>query len=101
MKAILVVNNRRYVLSELNLTGLDILALRKATGLSVRDLFAQAQENCDLDTVATVMWLTRRTEGELDLALEEIAASINYSTNFEFEDEEGPIEPPERLGGGS
>lgn len=90
----LVVDGTRYVLSTADVTSNDVNALRQATGLSLRRLFALAGSDIDIDVIAAIVWLSRRVNGERRLAFEKVAGEIGYSTDFDLSDD-AEADPPE------
>lgn len=61
------------------LTGLDVAAIRKATGHSVNALMLMA---FDADVLAAWTWIARRQNGEPRLTFEEVAETVVYGTRW-------------------
>lgn len=67
-----------YAITAGDLTALDARALRNEVGVSFPRLMQQAAEDFDIDTLAALIWLARRTAGERTLRYEDVAAEIGY-----------------------
>lgn len=76
-------NGKTYTLKFGDLTSLDTMALRRATGMSLRALMQAATEDMDLDIVAAIVWLARRTHGERTLTFDAVAAEIGYDVDLD------------------
>lgn len=92
-----IIDGRPYPLDPKQLTSLDTMALRQATGMSVRKLFELVGEDPDIDVIAAFAWLSRRAAGERALSFETVAAAINYGSTFTSADANGsaPAAAPE------
>lgn len=67
-----------YSITAGDLTALDSRALRQQAGITFPKLLEQAAEDFDLDTLACLIWLARRVNGERTLTFDEVAASVGY-----------------------
>lgn len=96
-----------YPLTLGDLSALDIGALRQESGFTTRDLLqAMLKGSTDLDMVAVVVWLSRRTHGEYALPYVAVATDVTFDdfagVALKFapnepveDDEEGPLDPPQ------
>lgn len=95
----MVVDGVAYPLAHEDLTTLDIVALRRATGFGLPQLAQAAVSAPDLDVVAAWVWLSRRSHGEPGLPFEMVALEITYGTQIDFQGEPTPastgVGPPE------
>ena len=71
------------------LTSLDTMALRRATGYSFIGLMRAAQKDADIDLIAALVWLARRTHGEPVLDYEDVAGEIDYASDFDIDVADG------------
>lgn len=69
-----------YTVRPADMTALDSQELRRQTGMSLRAVMVAAQDDPDLDVVASLVWLARRQAGERTLAFAEVAEAITYGT---------------------
>ena len=80
-----VLGDQTYTVRTGDLTSLDTMALRRATGYSFIGLMRAAQKDADIDLIAALVWLARRTNGEPMLDYEEVAAEIDYASDFDID----------------
>ncbi|HUF98855.1 MAG TPA: hypothetical protein VMM60_12070 [Ilumatobacter sp.] len=78
-----------------DLTGLDSAALRRECGYSFAGLLKALTKDPDIDLIAALVWLSRRTDGEKLLSYDEVAAEIGYDSDIEVVDTEPEDESPE------
>lgn len=69
-----------------DLSSLDTMALRRATGMSFMGILNLPPEQFDIDIVAAIVWLSRRIKGERLLDYESVAADIGYDSDIDFVD---------------
>lgn len=87
----LTVDGTTYTVRLGSLSARDTMALRRATGLSVRALIADLQRDPDIDLIAALVWLGRRTGNdgatapEPLLEFDEVAEEIAYDSDFDLE----------------
>lgn len=81
----LTIDGKLYDLIIADLTSLDTMALRRATGMGIRGLMKAAEEDPDIDVIAALVWLSRRTHGERGLRFEEVAAEIGYDVDIQMD----------------
>lgn len=79
----LSVDGRQYTVVVGDLTSLDAMALRRATGMSIQSLMRTATEDPDIDVIAALVWLARRTTGEKNLRFEDVASEIGYDVDIQ------------------
>ena len=84
----IVVDGRKYTVTAGELTGLDVMALRKEVGMSFQGLIGALQTDADVDLIAALMWLARRLEGETTLAYADVAAQVGYDVEIEIDEPE-------------
>jgi hypothetical protein len=83
---------RTYLIREADLTPRDIAALRRETGFAGwLGLSVEAQRGFDLDVLAALLWLARRTSGET-VSFESVLDEMSYTAdiNISVEDKRGP-----------
>lgn len=90
----LKVGDNVYEITAGDLTALDSRALRQQVGMSFPSLMAQAENDFDIDTLAALIWLARRVNGERDLSFEEVAGEVGYA-DLEGLDFDAAPEPDE------
>jgi len=78
-------DGKKYPLSVGDVTSLDVVALRRATGMGVRALVGAAATDPDIDVIAAIVWLSRRSQGERALRFEEVAADLSYDTSYQID----------------
>ena len=88
---VISVDGTTYTVREADLTSLDTMALRRETGMSFIGLMQAFGESPDIDLIAALVWLARRSEGERMLAYADVAKDINYQSDFDVE----PVETPD------
>ena len=84
-----------YSLQANDVRPLDVAALRRATGFSFMGLMKAAETDPDIDVVAAIVWLSRRTNGERTLAYETVAGEFDYDTEIEQVASKEELEAPE------
>lgn len=68
------------------LSGLDVLALRKQTGYTTFNLLQMVFDGqTDVDVFAAIVWLARRAAGEQRLRFEDVAATIKWGAKNSIE----------------
>lgn len=72
----------------MRLTPLDVSAMRRETGFTMPKLFEAVQAEPDIDVLAVLVWLARRTAGERMLKFETVANTITYESQFDFIEDE-------------
>jgi hypothetical protein len=104
------IDGQRYELNIRRLTPQDAVACRKAVGLSVAGVLRAMDEDPDIDIIAALVWLARRSRGERSLTFKEVARDINYDTalteaakviDVGVTGEEADLPDPEQSGGNS
>lgn len=78
-----------------DMTALDTMALRRETGFTFLTLTKALEEAPDLDLIAVLVWLARRTSGEKTLAFNDVAATIDYESEIDIVGEPGADADPE------
>jgi hypothetical protein len=73
------VDGREYRVTAGDLNALDSRALRRAIGVGFPGLMQQLGSDPDLDSIAAVVWLARRVEGEAHLEYDDVAAEFTYN----------------------
>lgn len=92
------VNSKPYRVFRSRLTAVDIGDLRRATGGNMGALLKSVVESPDLDTVAAIMWLARRQNGEPRLSYDDVAAEVDgavyeqMSAGVEEDEAEGEVD---------
>lgn len=92
-----------YPLSLRNLSALDVGALRQQVGVTTRTISAAIIDgNADLDTIAVVVWLSRRTNGERELSYVDVAEAITFDdieagAGLRFAEDEPAVDDGEPL----
>lgn len=76
-----------------DLSALDSLALRRELGVSFMGLMRQLNDDPDIDSIAAIVWLRRRIDGEIVLPYESVAADFSYDTEFDIEEAEPETNP--------
>lgn len=82
------VDGRVYTVRMGDLKSIDTMALRRATGYSFTGLMRAVQSDPDIDLIAAIVWLARRTEGEKLLDYEAVASEIGYDVDIDIVDDE-------------
>lgn len=80
------VGKDEYEVYQGDLSALDTAELRRATGMSYLGLLRAARADFDIDLFAALIWLARRVNGERSLTFEEVAADLDYDSEFGSED---------------
>lgn len=80
---IIKVDGKEYGLRFDEIPASEAGVLRKATGASLKSVFEDAGNDPDIDTVAALVWLSRRQNGEKNLPYNVVADAINYLTDIE------------------
>lgn len=80
------VDGKLYTVRMGDLSSIDTMALRRATGFSFMGLMRAAQSDPDIDIVAALVWLSRRVDGEKMLDYETVAADIGYEADIDLAD---------------
>jgi len=78
------VDGQHYTFRPGDVTALDAQALRRATGMSMRGLWDAAQNDPDIDVIASLVWLARRAK-EPSLSYETVAKAIGYDSDIAAE----------------
>ncbi len=78
------VDGREYTVRQGDLTSMDTMALRRETGFSFRSLLVAFNADPDIDLVAALVWLARRSEGEKLLSFEQVADEIDYDVDLDL-----------------
>lgn len=86
------VDGKTYTVRQGDLTAMDANALRRETGHSFMGLMRAFGTDPDIDLIACVVWLSRRTNGERGLSFEEVAEEIGYDVDIDLVGEPGPEE---------
>lgn len=89
-----------YTVSAGDLSALDVRALRREHGLSFRGLMLALKSDPDIDLIAAIVWLSVRARGDQSLTFEDVAADLDYATDFDI-DESTAGADPEAAGGSS
>ena len=89
------VDGKVYTVRQGDLTSLDTMALRRETGFSFMGLLKAFQQDPDIDLIAALVWLSRRTDGEVMLSYGEVAAEIGYDVDIDVVGEAGEEADPE------
>lgn len=76
------VNGTTYTFALKDMTALDVRALRQEYGVSWNALVRQYRQDSDLDTVAAIVWMARRMNGERELTYAEIAAEFTAADEW-------------------
>lgn len=71
----------------------DVGDLRRATGMSSKSLLIAAASDIDIDIVASLVWLSRRQNGEPKLAYEDVADVMTHDTALSFGGTAEPADP--------
>ena len=94
--SVIVIDGVRYEFRHTEVSAVDTGELRRATGMSFRKLMESAKSDADIDVIAALVWLSRRQNGEPDVAYDTVAASIGYGSAFDFESGED-VDDAERM----
>lgn len=84
----IIVDGVDYTVRQGDLTSLDTMALRRETGFSFRSLLASLQQDPDVDLIAALMWLSRRTDGEQLLSYADVARDVGYDIDVDVREPE-------------
>jgi len=79
-------DGQTYIVRQADLTPRDVAALRKATGMSWVGLAKALQADPDIDLIAALVWLARRTKGQdadYDSVLDELSYESDLSIKVE------------------
>lgn len=68
------------------ITALDVAQIRGATGMSLRAIFKAADDDPDLDVVATMIFLARR-QTEPRVKFREVFDAVNYGSDLGDDDD--------------
>lgn len=91
----ITVDGTKYTVREADLTSLDTMALRRETGMSFIGLMQAFGESPDIDLIAALVWLARRSDGERMLTYADVASDINYQSDFDVEQVSEPESDPQ------
>ncbi len=80
------IDGTTFVLRPSEVTASDVAALRRETGLSLRTVIDQAQNDPDLDVIAALVFMARRQAGDRSVTFDSVAAFINYESEIEAVD---------------
>lgn len=69
-----------------DLSSVDTMALRRATGFSFMGLMRAASADPDIDLIAALVWLSRRVDGEKLLDFDQVAQEIGYDAEIDLKD---------------
>lgn len=98
----ITVDGTSYTLRQGDMSAMDTMALRRETGFSFRALMVAFEGDPDVDLVAAVVWLSRRTNGgEQMLSYAEVARDIGYDVEIDVAEPEDDAEPGEASDGSS
>jgi hypothetical protein len=94
----LSVNGKSYTVRAGDLSALDTRALRRELGLSFMGLMDALEQDPDIDLLAGLVWLARRTDGEIALTYDEVATELDYAADYDVvqagaEVEDGSTDP--------
>jgi hypothetical protein len=80
MGAQFTIDGEVYKITTGDLSALDVMALRKQTGKSFPQLLSELfGDDSDIDTIAAVLWLARKVNGdEPHLTFEQVAEETGY-----------------------
>jgi len=86
-------DGKEWILDLEEVTGDDVLEVRRATGMSLKSLLSAAYDDPDIDSFAAIVWLARRA-GEPNLKLGDVLKGFSYFSEFELDMEKaGEAEP--------
>jgi len=72
------VDGKVYKVAAKDLTAIDVREMRKQLGFSFMGLLRELQTDSDLDLIAGVVWIARRSQGERGLTYAEVAENMDY-----------------------
>jgi hypothetical protein len=81
------VDGKNFTVREADLTAKDAGELRRATGLSFAGLLKAATSDPDIDIIAGIIWLARRTNGERTLDYDQVAENLGYDADITVPDD--------------
>lgn len=83
----IIVDGTKHPVRVDEITARDTGDLRRATGSSLKTVLRSMSNDMDIDTIAALVWLSRRQNGEPHLDYDIVASSINYLTDWDNADE--------------
>lgn len=89
------VDGEEYTVRDGDLTSLDTMELRRATGMSFVQVTMAMQEAADIDLIAALVWLSRRIDGERGLPFSVVAQEIGYDVDIEVVGDAEPETDPQ------
>lgn len=84
------VDGEQYDIDFSDLSAIDSKDFRKAVGIPLASVLTERQD-ADIDVIAGLVWLARRKK-EPRLSYEEVAESINFTTDMDMKPA-GEVEP--------
>lgn len=81
--ATIVVDGTEYTVRAGDLNALDEHALRQQYGCSYVELLGELAHRPGLDSIAALIWLSRRKDGERDLAYNAVAEGFRADSDFD------------------
>ncbi len=91
----IALNGKTYKLAMSDCTALDAKDCRRQTGMSLNTIFGSASGESDLDSIAAMVWLARRHDGERELTYDDVASEITYGSDFKVAGAEEDTDSPE------
>jgi hypothetical protein len=82
----LIVEGTKYTVRLDDITARDTGDLRRETGSSLKSVIKSMSADMDIDTLAALVWLSRRQNGEPNLSYNAVAESIGYRTEWDVTD---------------
>src|SRR5688572_24611026 len=92
----IIVDGTKHPVRVDEITARDSGDLRRSTGSSLKAVLRSMSGDMDIDTIAALVWLSRRQNGEPLLDYDVVAEAITYGTEVDYtdatddEDEDSP-----------